>query len=130
MGKNDPKVSGFNVIIISLISVLYILMVTKLAEIISLSYEADSQVSTYVMIIYLISIIGIILTYIYLNDKTKQNYQTPNFIVKWGLNIGGVIMLIYTLLNYWDYMGDYAKLSLIALSICCIVYYLYKFYEN
>ena len=106
-------------------------MVTKLAEIISLSYDADLQVSTSVMIIYFISIIGIILAYIYLNDSSvNQNYKTPNFILKWGLNIGGVLMLIYTLLNYWDYMGDYAKLSLIALSICCIIYYLYKFYEK
>ena len=122
---------GFNFIIISVISVLYILMVTKLAEIISSSdndvYNQETQLGTYVMIIYFISIIGIIAGYILLSDN-KSKSETPNWIVRWSLNIGGVLLLIYTMLNYWDYLGDYSKLSLISLSIFCITYYLYKFY--
>jgi len=122
---------GFNFIIISVISLLYILMVTKLAEIISSSdndiYNQETQLGTYVMIIYFISIIGIIAGYIWLSDN-KSKSETPNWIVRWSLNIGGVLLLIYTMLNYWDYLGDYSKLSLISLSIFCITYYLYKFY--
>lgn len=69
---NENKISGFNFIIITVISFLYILMVTKFAEIISLQYEeTDVQISTYVMIIYFISIIGIICGYIWLNDNEK-----------------------------------------------------------
>jgi RsiW-degrading membrane proteinase PrsW (M82 family) len=106
-------------------------MVTKLAEIISSSdndvYNQETQLGTYVMIIYFISIIGIIVGYIWLSDN-KSKSETPNWIVRWSLNIGGVLLLIYTMLNYWDYLGDYSKLSLISLSIFCITYYLYKFY--
>lgn len=132
MGKSDPKLSGLNAILIGVISILYILMVTKLAEMISLGYdEADSQVTVYVSIIYLISIIGMILIYIKLSDsKSTPETRTPNWILRWSINIGSISLLIYTILNYWDYMSNFAKLSLIALSISSIIYYVYKYYEN
>jgi hypothetical protein len=132
MNKNNTKLTGLNVIIIGVISVLYVLMITKLAEIISLGYdEPDVQIETYVMIIYFISIIGIICGYLYLNDtKSTSNTKTPNWIIRWSLSIGGVILLIYTITNYWDHMSDYYKLILIALSITCIIYYLYQLYES
>ena len=132
MNKNNTKLTGLNVIIIGVISVLYVLMITKLAEIISMGYdEPDVQIETYVMIIYFISIIGIICGYLYLNDiKSSSSTKTPNWIIRWSLSIGGVILLIYTITNYWDHMSDYYKLILIALSITCIIYYLYQLYER
>ena len=121
--NNNSKIGGFNVLIISVISVLYILLITKLAEIISIQYDED-QVSIYVMIIYFISIIGIIIGYVWFNN----NNDIPNWIVRWSLSIGGVLMLIYTIINYWEYLNDYCKLLLIFLSIISIIYYLYKYY--
>lgn len=130
MSKNtdNNKIGGFNVIVISIISFLYILMITKLAEIISSKYDEDenTQIGVYVMIIYFISIIGIIGGYIWLNDNKNKN--TPNWIMRWSLSIGGILLLIYTIINYWDYLGDLSKLFLIFLSISCIIYYLYKYY--
>lgn len=132
---NSNKISGFNIIIISIVSFLYILLITKLAEIISVHYYSDdgednekNQISMYVMMIYFISIIGIIVGYIWFNNNDKQIVQTPDWIVRWSLSIGGVLMLIYTITNYWEYLNDYSKLSLIFLSIISIVYYLYKYY--
>jgi uncharacterized BrkB/YihY/UPF0761 family membrane protein len=125
----DSKIGGFSFIIIAIISFLYILLVTKFAEIISvkMSEEGDEegQVGLYVMIIYFVSIIGIICGYLWLNDN---NNKTPNWILRWSISIGGVIILINALINYWDFLGDYSKLSLIALSITSIIYYLYKYY--
>ena len=125
--KNN-EFSGFNFFIIILISILYILLVTKFAEIISNSYEDEyDQLGTYVMIIYFISIMGIIVGYVWLNNKKDSSNKTADLITKWSLTIGGVILLIYTILYYWDYLGDYSKLLLIVLSITTIIYYLYKF---
>ena len=45
----------------------------------------------------------------------NENISTPNWIVKWSLSIGGVLMLIYTIINYWEYLNDYSKLLLIFL---------------
>lgn len=134
------KISGFNIIIISIISFLYVLLITKLAEVISYQYSSnifsgnsgdiiddENKIGIYVMIIYFISIIGIIIGYIWFS-KNDSNSQTQNWIIRWSLSIGGVIMLIYTITNYWEYLNDYCKLLLIFLSITSIIYYLYKYY--
>jgi len=128
MSKLD--INGFNVIIISVISMLFILLVTKLAEIISENTDDsdETKINTYVMIIYFISIMAIIIGYFYL-DTVKSKNKTQNWILRWGLNIGGVILLIYTIMNYWDYMGDYTKLSFIAYSMFIILFYLYRVHE-
>lgn len=141
--SNANKINGFNVIIVSIVSFLYILLITKFAEIVSSQYYSDAtidvnglgtednnknQIGLYVMIIYFISIIGIVIGYIWFNDTNNLNTQTPNWIVRWSLSIGGVLMLIYTITNYWEYLNDYSKLTLIFLSISSIIYYLYKYY--
>ena len=127
---NSNKIGGFNVIIMSIISFLYILLITKLAEIISIQYSGiegtENQVGIYVMIIYFVSIIGIVIGYMWFNNN-KQN-DIPNWIIRWSLSISGIIMLIYTIVNYWEYLNDYCKLLLIFLSITSIIYYLYKYY--
>jgi len=116
--------SGFGVIILGLITFLYILLVTKFAEIISIKEKnEEGQIGTYVMIIYFISIIGIVCSFIWF--KTEK---LPDWIIRWSLSIGGIIMLIYTILNYWDFLSDYSKLILIFLTIISIIYYLYKYY--
>lgn len=121
-------------------------MITKLAEIISSQYYMDEdvygdeegidkKVGVYVMIIYFVSIIGIVVGYVWFSERgktlstqTSTSTQTPNWIVRWSLSIGGVLMLIYTITNYWEYLNDYCKLLLIFLSITSIIYYLYKYY--
>ena len=132
MVKADSKLGGLNIILIGIISVLYILLVTKLAEMMSSGYEnSEHQISVYVTIIYFISIMGMIIGYAYLSSvKSNEDTKTPNWILKWSFNVGGVLLIIYSITNYWDYMSDYTKLSIIALSIICIVYYIYKFYEK
>ena len=132
MVKSDSKLGGLNIILIGIISVLYILLVTKLAEMMSSGYEnSEHQISVYVTIIYFISIMGMIVGYAYLSSvKSNEDTKTPDWILKWSFNIGGVLLIIYSITNYWDYMSDYTKLSIIALSIICIVYYIYKFYEK
>lgn len=127
---NPNKMGGLNFLIISVISVLYILLITKLAEIISSQYsdsDQNVQIGVYTMIIYFVSIIGIIVGFIWFSSSGIKT-ETPNWIIRWSLSIGGIIMLIYTIINYWEYLGDYSKLFLIFLSITSIIYYLYKFY--
>jgi len=135
--KDSNKIGGLNVIVISIISFLYILLVTKLAVIFSSQYYSEgldneedekNQVGMYVMIIYFISIIGIIVGYLWFSNNKNTNSETPNWIIRWSLSIGGVLMLIYTIINYWEYLNDYSKLLLIFLSITSIIYYLYKYY--
>ena len=118
MSKNDNsnKIGGFNIIIISIVSFLYILLITKLAEIVSYQYNQDdteNQIGMYVMMIYFISIIGIVVGYVWFSNDNKPN-QIANWITRWSLSIGGILMLIYTIINYWEYLNDYCKLLLIS----------------
>lgn len=148
------KMGGFNLIIISIVSFLYVLFITKFAEIIStqwsdnfinnvdMEYNLDNinekneknKIGVYVMIIYFVSIIGIIVGYVWFNNNFSNsnnsnfNSELPNWIIRWSLSIGGVLMLIYTIINYWEFLNDYSKLLLIFLSITSIIYYLYKYY--
>lgn len=135
MNKNTNndlnKIGGLNIIIIGIISFLYILLITKIAEIISVQYNLEStedQIGMYVMIIYFISIIGIIIGYVWFSNNNNKQNETANWIIRWSLSIGGVIMLIYTIINFWEYLGDYCKILLIFLSMTSIIYYLYKYY--
>lgn len=144
--SNSNKIGGLNFIMICIISFMYILLVTKFAEVISLNYNFDDfdinnldnadnsiehkQIGIYVMIIYFIAIFGMIVGYVWFsktNPKLKNNI-TPNWILQWSLSVGGVILLIYTIVNYWDVLNDYSKLFLIFVSISGIIYYLYKYY--
>ena len=141
--NSQNKMSAVNIVIISVISFLYVLLITKLAELISVQYISENihseniglasspdneHIGVYVMIIYFVSIIGIIIGYIWFGTQTNAKKDLPNWIIRWSLSLGGVLMLIYTIINYWEYLGDYSKLLLIFLSITSIIYYLYKYY--
>lgn len=151
--KKTNKIGGLNFIMICIISFMYILLVTKLAEVISANYDYQfdefniidsnvipsensnsnsnpnpNQIGVYVMTIYFIAIIGMIVGYIWFSKTKSKENITPNWIIQWSLSIGGIILLIYTMINYWDYLNDYSKLFLIFMSISGIIYYLYKYY--
>jgi hypothetical protein len=113
-----------NFMITGIISAIYILLISKIAEVMSFDEDDEKKsIGTYVMIIYFMSIIGIIFSYLFF----KEN-NVPDFIMKWSLNIGGILMLIYTVTNYWNYLDDYAKCILLISTFISIIYYLYKIY--
>ena len=129
--NNLKKMAGLNFIIIGIISFLYILLITKIAENISVNYyleSNDEKISLYVMLIYFISIIGIILGYVLFYNENNIKNETANWIIRWSLSLSGVLMLIYTIINYWEYLNDYCKIILIFLSMVSVIYYLYKYY--
>jgi ABC-type Fe3+ transport system permease subunit len=125
--KIDKKKGGLNFIIIGFLSALYILLVNKLAEIVSNGYDEEERIETYAMMIYIISIMGIAIGYIWLSDNNADT-TNKNFIFRTSFNIGGVLLLLYTMINYWEFLGDYAKLGLIAISMLCIIYYVYLYH--
>jgi hypothetical protein len=115
------KPKSYNGIFIAILTVLYILFINKISEMLSASNtDNDEKISSYVMIVYFISIMGLVIAYVWLIEQNNGNY-----VLKKSLTYGGVTMLIYTILNYWEYLDDYAKLIMLALSISCIIYYAY-----
>jgi hypothetical protein len=114
--------SNYNGVIIGVLTVLYILLITKLADVLTSTYEEEEiKLERYVMIIYFLSIMGLVIGYVWLAQNTNGNY-----VIRRSLTFGGVIMLLYTIINYWEYLDDYSKLIMITLSISFIIYYVYQ----
>ena len=114
------KPKSYNGIFIVLLTILYILFINKLAEMLSSSSEEDSKISSYVMTVYFISIMSLVIAFIWITRENNGNY-----VLRKSLTYGSLTMLIYSVLNYWEYLDDYAKLIMLALSISCIIYYAY-----
>ena len=124
MTKQNNSDSKFNIIMIALFILLYILLTNKIADILSNSISDDNErFERYTMYIYFISIMGIIIAYFWIED-IKDN--KGNHIINKGLTYGGILLLLYTIFFYWDYLGDYSKLSLLIVSIISIAYYAYQ----
>ena len=121
VNKEDCK---FNIIIIGIFILLYILLANKIADILSNSIiNENEKLESYIMYIYFIGIMGIVIAYFFIEDVQSNK---GNNIVNKGLTYGGIILLLYTIFFYWEYLGDYSKLSLLIISIISIVYYAYQ----
>ena len=122
LDKDLPKSNtNYNGIVITILTALYILLIFKLASIISSSYqEENEQTKSYVMVVYILSIMGLVIGFVWLKSNSNGN-----FIIKRSLTIGGILSLFYTIINYWEYLDDYSKLIMIVLSISIIIYYVY-----
>jgi cytochrome bd-type quinol oxidase subunit 2 len=127
VNKINKSYNFSNTLMIILLTFLYVLFINKLAVILS-NYNQNNTdneiIKNYSLIIYLLSIVSIVIAFIYFDDNKKNS----NFILKWSLNIGSCILLIYLILNYWDYLDEYSKLVLLSICIMAIIYYIYKFY--
>lgn len=112
-----------NIFLIIIISSIYVLLVNKFAEIASFQInDEENSISTYVMIIYLISIICVVFVYLFLNDITTS----ANFVMNYSLIIGSIVLLFYSLLNHWNNLDDYGKCVILLTSMIGIIYFLYK----
>ncbi len=118
--EQEFKPKSYNGIFIVLLTILYILFINKLAEMLSSSSEEDNKISSYVMTVYFISIMSLVIAFIWITRENNGNY-----VLRKSLTYGSLTMLIYSVLNYWEYLDDYAKLIMLALSISCIIYYAY-----
>ena len=111
-----------HIFLTGIISCIYILLVSKFAELASLNYnQDDNSIENYVMIIYLISVIGLVFVYIFF-----KNSNGPDLVMKYSLNISNLVLVLYTVSNYWEYLDDHAKCTLLITCFMGIVFYLYK----
>lgn len=116
--------SKFSIILIGVFILLYVLLANKIADILSNSIIDENQkLESYTMYVYFIGIMGIVIAYFFIEDITNNK---GNHIINKGLTYGSIILLLYTIFFYWDYLGDYSKLSLLIISIIGIVYFAYQ----
>ena len=118
------KASG---IIIIILTILYILFITKLADVLtnnSVMQDGPVGASThvdesYATVIYILSIMGLVIGYFFIQSNSIGNY-----VIKISLLSGSVLVLMHTMIYYWEFLDEYTKLSLIAGCIVAILYYI------
>jgi len=118
--NNDTK---FNIILIGLFILLYLLLANKISDILSNSIvDENEKLENYTMYIYFIGIMAVVIAYFFIEDENNRG----NHIVKKGLTYGGILVLLYTIFFYWDFIGEYSKLSFLIISITFIIFYAYQ----
>jgi hypothetical protein len=129
MAKTNKPNNKYNAILILILTSLYIILITKISDIYTSNNDSDivndsytkTSLSNYATTIYLISIIGLAVAYIMISSKSRHGY-----IIKNSITFGSSILLLYIMINYWEMLGEYTKLSLIVLLILSILYYIYE----
>jgi predicted transporter len=113
----------YNNLFIIGITTLYIFLILKISELVANSYQdEDEMYQKYGMTIFIISLLGITIGYLYI----KENENNGNYIIKNSLNYGGLLMLLYSMINYWDYLDESAKIIIIGMGLSYLIYYSYN----
>lgn len=114
---------GLNDLIYSIpLGVIYSLFVQKLCDVIFGDYRYNEKNQKYIMLLFISGVVGIILA------KTifTSNKKFQNKIIKDGLIIGGIILILYTVLSYWDKMTNETKLLIIGVVLGGLFWYCYN----
>ena len=110
----------YNIGAISILTILYIMLISKLSDIIN--KEESDNMENQAITIYFLSIAGFITAYLcFSNIKINGNLIMNN-----TLNIGSSVLLIYIMYFYWNDLKDNYKLSLLAMAFIYIMYFIYK----
>ena len=102
------------------IAIIYNLFISKLAEMMTKNDVLSDKIQKNIIIEIIAGIAAIVLAYTIFN-KTKLK----NTIVKYGLLLGGIILLIYSMVCNWDSVADVTKLCVIGGALLFIVLYSY-----
>lgn len=106
------------------LGIIYTIFFQKLGDVIFPNLSYTDKYQKYLIFLLVAGLVGIILAQtIFTYNKTFKNQ-----IIKHGLIIGGIILLLYPTLTYWNKMTDETKLLVIGIIFGCLLWYCY--YNN
>ena len=104
------------------LGIIYTIFFQKLGDIMFCNLPYNDKYQKYLTFLFLAGVIGIVLAQtIFTYNKTFKNQ-----IIKHGLIIGGIILILYPTLTYWDKMTDETKLLVIGIALGGLLWYSYK----
>lgn len=115
-----------NASIIFAIAISYNLFVHHLASMLYRETPYEEKYNKTITFVFISGIIGIILSKLLL--KKGQTYHDS--VVSMGLGIGGVLLIITSILANWTNMSDDIKLCISALMFGGLIWYFYHYYDN
>ena len=103
------------------IGIIYNLVIGKIGQIITKNYVLKDKIENNLIIEMIGGIIAFILAYLIFNRG-----KLANKTIKYGMIIGGSILLFYTLIANWDTIDEKTKLFALLLLLIIIMIYTYK----
>lgn len=114
-------------IIISFIfAIIYVIFIHKTADVIFTNMNSNDKYQYSLILFISVGIAGIVLA----ETVFTNNNILKNIIIKYGLIIGGIILLLYPTLTYWNKMTNQTKLIVAGVALAAIIWYCYKYYYN
>jgi len=111
-----------DIVIALLIGIIYNFLVHKIGEIMNGNLEYKDKIQRNLILTFIGGIVALILAVIVFGANKKYKNRS----VRYGLYIGGSILLFYTLLYNWNVLGNDTKLSIMVASLLGLLWYSYK----
>jgi hypothetical protein len=117
---------GFKDILIAIpLGIILNIFVHQLASVLSNDLQYNDKFQRSLITIFIIGILCLVIG----NTFFKTNKKYKNRVIHYGLNIGGILMVIYSTFVNWDKMEDSTKLVIFGLFLLGIVWYIYRWYD-
>ena len=107
------------------IGIIYNLMVSKISHMITKDDSQKDKIQKNLLISIIGGIVALVLAF-----YVFGNEQIENKIVKYGLAMGGIILLIYSTVCNWDTLEDMTKLLFLLGILIVAIIYSYKYIKN
>jgi hypothetical protein len=104
------------------IAIIYNLMISKLSNMITKDYGQKERIQRDLLISIICGILGIAIGYYVFGSEKMENK-----IVKYGLMLGGSILLVYSAVYNWNTLEDLTKLLFLLGTLIFIIMFSYNY---
>jgi hypothetical protein len=106
------------------LAIIYCVFILKLTDVMYSDLPYNDRWQKSLVTLFIAGVVGIVIA----RTIFSQNTRTQNKIIRDGLTIGGIILVLYPTLTYWDKMANEGKLVVIGIALGWILWYSYRYY--
>lgn len=111
-----------NIIIGVPIGVIYFILSSMIGEVIYKDIKIDDRQIYISIIMFISALIGLFISYYVLNKNKKYH----NDSLKYGLIMGSIVLLFYTLVRNWDITSNEYKLGVFSIIFLIMLWITFK----
>lgn len=103
------------------IAIIYNLLVSKIINILTVDYAQKDRIQKELLISVIAGVVAIAIGFIVFGNE-----QIENKIVKYGLILGGGILLFYSTIYNWNTLEDLTKVLFLLGTLVVVILFSYK----
>jgi len=109
-----------------IIAISYNLFIHQISAILYKDLSFEDKFNNSLILLFISGILGIIIAKLIL--KKEQNYKESPVSI--GFCIGGIILILTTIIVNWENMNDEIKLCISCFTFGTIIWYFYNYYNK